>query len=190
MKKTKKRGITPRQLAALKNGSEDAFNDIYCRYREPLLNFLHALLKDLDEAKEITQKVFIDIWIKKENIDPDKNIQGFLFRIARNYVMNYFDHEKVRKKYAAHSAVNRDFGISPEEHAFATDIDHVICLAIDRMPRKRQTVFKLKYENGMSYEEIARELSVRVETIRSHISTGRKELEKIFRVFIVFMTMV
>ncbi len=86
-------------LEALRCGEQWAFDVVYARYATPLKNFIAALISNEEDAKELNHDVFLSLWNGRDKIVPGKGIKGFLYMRAKNLAMNYFDHEKVKKKY-------------------------------------------------------------------------------------------
>jgi len=175
-----KNAITPSVLADLKNGSYDAYTLLYMRYAGSVKSFLTTLLRSEEDAKEITQNVFIRLWEKREAIDPDSDIKVFLFQTARFYAYNFFDHLKVKEKYFSwlkQEKTNDYFStedvISYEETALLFEF------ALDKMPEQRRKVFEMSRKAGKSNDEIAEELSLSKRTVEKHISLAIKDVRTV-----------
>ena len=67
----------------LVNGSYEAFDTLYMRYSPLVERFVLSLLKDREEADDVTQNIFLKIWENREFLDPDKSFSSFLYTIAR-----------------------------------------------------------------------------------------------------------
>lgn len=77
-------------LHQLQQGSELAFSKIYDHFSKPLYRNILFLVKDEEIAQELLQELFLTIWIKREQIDPDKKISAFLYKTANWLVLKHF----------------------------------------------------------------------------------------------------
>lgn len=182
-----KKEISDDILGSLKNGNHDAYNKVYIYYYSPILEFLSLLTKSKDDAQEITQQVFIVLWEKREYIDPKKNIKGFLYTIARNFAMNYFEHKKVKDKYAQVAGRVSDIDDSPYDIVVAKELEILIRLTLNRMPKQRRKVMEMKLDQCKSNEEIAKELKISPETVKGHITKGKKDIDNVIRIFLLLL---
>lgn len=72
------------RLKALREGDEKAFEKIYLNYYKKTLYFITGLVKSEDDAKELTQEVFIKLWTNRETLDPERSVHSYMYTIARN----------------------------------------------------------------------------------------------------------
>lgn len=73
-------------LEALGQDDRDAFDKLFLHYYPKLKNFLNAMLKDEDEAKDIARNIFIKIWMKRKSISGILFFSMYLFNMAKNAV--------------------------------------------------------------------------------------------------------
>ena len=73
-------------LLRLSNDDEKAFEFIYWKYNAHVYNFANSLLYSPKIVQDITQNVFLKIWEKRREINPEQNFNAYLFTIARNMV--------------------------------------------------------------------------------------------------------
>lgn len=146
------------------------------------------LTRSENDAHDIAQRVFVELWEKRDRIDPQKNVKGFLFTTARFYTLNFFDHQKVQEKYRQFKLHNDDiFGHSLDEVVIGKETELVLKIAISKMPGQRQKVFRMKFEEGLSNDEIADRLGLSYETVKGHVKIGKKELRKVLESWIGFL---
>lgn len=181
--------VTKKTLVALKEGSHQAFDKVFNSYHAPLKRYLTARLGSDDEAQEMAQEVFIRLWTRHEEIDPDKNIKWFLYSTAKFLTLDNFRHRKVESRYEEFIAnAPQDFALSADDEVIANELLLLAKITIDRMPPQRQKVFRMRFEECKSNEEIASELGLSPETIKSHLTVGKKEIQSILTAFfILFM---
>ena len=87
-------------IALLRSGDQEAFAEIYNKYKSSL--YLHAfrILKDEDEAKDVVQEFFATMWAKKENLLIKTTIASYVYGSVRNRVFNIISHQKIVLQYA------------------------------------------------------------------------------------------
>ncbi|MCG8309081.1 MAG: RNA polymerase sigma-70 factor [Cytophagales bacterium] len=160
-------------LEGLRTGDDRAFNELYNSYREPAIRFCNSILKDAEESENIIQEVFIKIWNRKESINPELNFTSYLFTIIKNRVFdhlkelkkNEFLKEKFWEKVLEYKAVDNEI----KEERFAR-----IKEAVEGLSEKRREIIKLNYEEGKSYEEIARQLNISKNTVKNQLVKAKQ----------------
>src|ERR1700761_2193214 len=85
--------------ALLKSGDRDAYEEIYHRYKFILHNHAFNKLRNKEEAQDVLQEVFVNLWIKRETLAINSNLSGYLYGAVRNRVLNHFAHNEVKLKY-------------------------------------------------------------------------------------------
>src|ERR1700744_1690036 len=79
-------------------GSREAYAMIYQHYLPKLYKYLFDILRSKQDTEEILQDLFLKLWEKKEELAKVTTLNSYLFRVARNRLMNYYDHQKVKQK--------------------------------------------------------------------------------------------
>src|SRR5258708_84460 len=103
------------QQAAL--GSREAYAALYQHYLPKLYKYLCEIIRSKEDTEEILQDVFLKLWENKEELVKVKALNGYLFRMARNKLMNRYDHQKVAQKAVNYfGATAADSGSTSEDH--------------------------------------------------------------------------
>lgn len=159
-------------FALISRSNEQAFAEIYLRYADKLYLHVAKLLKEDSWAEEIVQEVFVKLWQVRDTLGGIANPSAYLYRIAGNRTLDYLKHRAVEVKtqyqiflFAEPSARNDtqeqlDFRIS----------ESLFKQAVKDLTAQKQLIFKLKHEDGQSYEEIARQLQLSKNTVRNHLA--------------------
>ncbi len=180
--------ISAATLRALRESEEWAYDEVYKRYALPLKDFLTALIRNEEDAKEINHDIFLSLWTDRAKIVPERGIRGFLYMRAKNLAMNYFDHAKVVQKYADFIKRDIDFGDAPDQHLISNEARILIEIALRGMTEQRQTIFKMRYEEGLSIDEIALRLNLGKSTVKNNLTMITKALREVLSIFmVVFM---
>ena len=86
-------------LKELSEGSRTAFDWLFIRYQPKVVAFLKACTGDEEQARDIAQDIFFNIWKDRAKLSEVRSFEGYLFQMARFSVYNYYDHLDVVKKY-------------------------------------------------------------------------------------------
>ena len=168
---------TDSQLASLlKKGDRDAFTAIYERFFGVL--YIHAFnrLKDKDEAKDTIQDLFIKLWNKRDSVDFT-NLSNYLYTAVRNAVMNVVSHKAVKSKYI--SALPQSIVIADcitDHRLRERQLADIINKKIELLPPKMREVFQLSRFHNLSHKEIAEQLGISEQSVRSHVKNALKIL--------------
>lgn len=169
-----------RRLAlSISEGDSEAWEDLYKLLYDPLVAFINRLVRSQEDASDISQDVFVNLWLNHSSIDPKQNIKGYIYGIARNLS---FRHIRERSKDYASSlddvpSINLE-EYSPEDIMRADEISILISLTLDRMPPQRRKVFELSRYNGLNNDQIADKLEISIRTVESHIYQAKKEIRE------------
>jgi RNA polymerase sigma-70 factor (ECF subfamily) len=155
---------------ALQQGNMAVFEQVFRNYYERLCNYANTIVNDMDEAEEIVQATFMGLWEKRAQVKIHTALKSYLYQSVHNSCLNHLDHMKVRKAHHEysmhHSEVASDAGA---QLAIANELETEIERAISSLPPQCQTVFRLSRFEGLSYAEIAQQLSISVKTIENHM---------------------
>jgi len=164
-------------VAYLRNGDDNAFTELYNRYKGILHVHAYKKLGDFEEAKDVLQDMFSWIWNNRESIPHTQNVAGYLYAITRNKILNVIAHKKIVSKYTA------SFDNFMEQGVFITDLAvrekelaDMIEREINALPSKTREVFILSRQLNLSYKEISDQLDITENTVKYHIKGALKAL--------------
>jgi len=177
-------------IVQVRKGNKLAFSQLFRLYYPRIFSFIFQLLKDRTLTEEITQDVFLRLWINREKLNPELSFGAYLFTIAKNIVLNFYKKKDAEQRYIEQMAQSFDMErIDTEEHFYYKDLLFIIEKAVDEMPLQQQRVFRLSREEGLLNAEIAEKLDISKRTVEKHISTSlstlRKVIEKNYLLFIL-----
>lgn len=166
-------------LYRLKEGDRDAFNSVYWRYSSKVYNTVLYLLNDSDLAEDVVQELFLTIWEKRENIQPELNFEAYISTIARNLAYKYVE-EALHKNFPVEEFKDAKLISSSEEDTIEADsLREYIFSVISSFPEMRRKVFIMSRFENLSHTEIAEKLALSERTVESHIYQALKELRKV-----------
>ena len=165
--------ITEREeLVLLKNDSRKSFEQLYHRYSGKLYNFVMKVSKgDSYIAEEMVQRTFIKVWETKEYINSDKSFISYLCTIAKNMLLNEYEHQSVQFIYHEYIKMNTiDEDSNTEKQVDKNLLEEYIEKLTKKLPPKRQEIFILSRKDGLSNKEIAERLNISESTIETQLS--------------------
>ncbi len=177
---------------ALKEGDETAFGMIFKSHYNGLCNYAFSFLLDRDEAEEIVQAAFINIWEKKENINIESSLKSYLYRAVRNSCLNALKHARIKKKHADETAFTADrTHESVSQAVISEELDQKIGDAMMALPEQCRLIFKMSRFEELKYAEIADQLNISVKTVENQIGKAlkimREHLKEYLPVLIIVM---
>jgi len=177
--------ITPDLIRKIKEGDIRSFEMLYLRLANSMKDFHAMLLGSVEDAEDVVQNVFAQLWENRESLDPDKNIKNFLYVVAKNISLKI-----LRRKYP-NLPIEQDDELPIYDNSLADDqlIEKetrlAINIAIGLMPKNRKEAFIL-YTKGMKYKEIAVKMNITEDNAYQCVSRARKELKKMLKILISF----
>jgi RNA polymerase sigma-70 factor (ECF subfamily) len=160
------------ELDLLRSASQQAFEQLYHRYSGKLYNFLMKVSKgDSYIAEELVQRTFIKVWETKEYVNPEKSFISYLCTIAKNMLLNEYEHQSVQFIYHEYIKVNAiDEDRSTEKQVDKDLLEDYIDKLANELPPKRREIFILSRKQGLSNKEIALQLQISESTIETQLS--------------------
>jgi len=172
---------------------EAAFSEIFRRYDKRIYPFVLKMIKTNAVAEELTQEIFIKLWFNRQKLNVVNNPSSYLFTIAANHTLDH-----IRKKLNERKMLNSLSDIltnnssnNAEESMLFRDCEALVQQAVLGLPAQQKKVYTLSRQQGLSNEEIARQLNLSPNTVRNHLSEAlrsiRAFLEQKGQVIISFM---
>lgn len=159
----------------ISRGDERAFEQIFERYKSRLISYLTIFTKSREEARELTQEIFLKVWLTREGLTEIESPQGYLFSMAKNKALDYL--RKASRDSRMRAGIWRSIAQhqhTTEEQVFSNDSARRINEAIFKLSRKQQAVFRLSRMEGLTHDEIAVQLSISKNTVKSHMVASLK----------------
>jgi RNA polymerase sigma-70 factor, ECF subfamily len=159
----------------LKAGDITAFEMLFRTYYQPLCNYAYTFVQDHDEAEEIVQSTFMQVWEKKSTLEIRAGVKPYLYAMVRNACLNVIKHEKVKQQHAAvELAVGERSVESVTRSVMASELEAKIYNAMEALPEQCRLVFKLSRFEELKYSEIAEQLNISIKTVENHMGKALK----------------
>jgi RNA polymerase sigma-70 factor (ECF subfamily) len=172
---------------------EDALKNLHTKFFGKLTAYALSILHQQEIAEEIVSDVFINVWMKKEDLLLKDNLQAYLFKAVHNKCIDYLRSLKTMKKQKTvelYSLLENDMLAEPNfivENIFSKNLEQIIQQAIEKLPPKRKEIFLLNRVEDLSYQQIADKLSISVNSVKTQISRSIEFLRNETKNLIVFL---
>jgi RNA polymerase sigma-70 factor (ECF subfamily) len=147
-------------------------------------------------SEEIVQRTFIKIWDTKEQINPDKSFISYLCTIAKNMLLNEYEHQTVQYIYQEYVKLKmEDIDSSTEKEIDKKLLEEYIDTLVDKLPPKRRAIFILSRKEGLSNKKISEQLQISESTIETQLSKAlsfmKSQLQKYYEyILIILITLI
>lgn len=163
-----------------------SFSDLYLIYYPKLVRFAKEYVVLEEDAENITQDVFTDLWEKRELMNRIENMNAYLFRLVRNKCLDYLKHKVFEQRYAEKMQASFEIEMNLKlqsldrfdvsELSERNEMEKRIREAINSLPKKCRDIFLLSRMEGLKYREISERLGVSVNTVECQMGIALKKL--------------
>ncbi len=152
--------------------------------------FAWHLLKSEEDAEDVAQDIFVRLWEQPELWINRNKLDSYLYVLVRNHIFNFLKHKSVEQNYLEQEQKKAEWVIQdilkPDDELCFHELELLIEMALERMPKQRKTIYSMSREEGMTAAEIAERLGVSVRTVENHIYRALQDLKKIIVIFFLF----
>ena len=178
--------ITEKEIGIIKAaqaGSIPAFNTLFKKYKSFVDNVLFQYIKDMDEAKDVTNIVFLKVYEKLSTFTAYNSFGGWLRIIANRTAIDYL-REMKNKRYTLGDSDDRlslDVSGSDGENELVNRLTYEQVLKeFDKLPKHMKQICTLFYVENMTTEQISKALNIPTGTIKSILSRTRRRIKQNF----------
>lgn len=154
-----------------------AFRELYSRYWKKLFDEAYKRLRSKEQAEEVVQELFTNLWTKRQSIQINTTISAYLFSSVAHHVIDIYRKEMVRVKYSqAFKIVNTEADTSTEDGIMLKDLTYTIEEEISHLPDKCRSVYELSRKEHKTNKEIASYLGISEKTVEQHLTKALKKI--------------
>lgn len=164
---------------AIRGGDAAAFERLFRAYFNSLIAYARRYIQDTTIAEDIIQDVFVNVWNRRKQLDPDKSIKSYLYASVKNRALNHLRRLESDRKYHTSETLLTAIDLSPEEKWHRTVLVRSIESAVNQLPKKCREVFILSKYHQLTYKEIAQVLGLSVNTVETQMVRALKVVRKI-----------
>lgn len=151
------------------------FEELFREFFPALMAFARKILGDEEDAREVVQQVFINLWEKRAKLDLSTSLKSYLFTSVHHRSLNVI---RDRKKHSPAEVpeLSGEWDVSAQIESM--ELEKKIRDTIDQLPDKCREIFTLNRFEGLKYGEIAMKLDISVKTVENQMSKALKILRE------------
>ena len=138
-------------FSAIKSGDQRAFERVFRMFYVPLCDYAAMILGEQAEAEDVVQDLFMHIWRSRVEIEVQDSVKSYLFTSVRFRALNVLKHKMMQQ------------------------IEQ-IKKVLQELPIQCRVVFTMSCLEGKKYKDIANELGISVNTVKSHVMKAYKDI--------------
>lgn len=167
-------------VQTIRTGDADAFEQLVRRKTSKVYALCYRIIGNAEDAKDISQLVFIKLWENLEKYDPQYAFDTWLYRMVTNVAIDF-----MRNKQSRENAVNSNLRLvrtsfEAEQGVVVQhkEIEHVFNEVSACLSPKQKTIFVMNQMDDLPSSEIAKILGCRESTVRNHLFNARKLMQQ------------
>ncbi len=163
-----------------------SFSELVTKYQHRVFSICYKFLKNNEDAEDVSQEVFMDIYRKIDEFRGDASLLTWIYRIAVNRCMDHIrmKSRKKRNLFAFHSKDNEELErlqIPTHHHPHAQlemkEDEQILNQAIQKLPERQRIAFTLAKIDGMKQDEVASVMETTVSSVESLLIRAKKSLK-------------
>lgn len=158
---------------------EFAFEEIYKRYWDKIYVVAFHRLRNLQEAEDVVQTIFLNLWKRRSSLPSPLHIRAYLSAAAKYEILNRLAKESRYLDYQNHIVRQLHVGENTTQQMLSFDeLQKTIEQTVRALPEKCQLVYRLSRESNLTEKEIAQEMNISTKTVETHLTKAMKVLRK------------
>ncbi|MCH7410437.1 RNA polymerase sigma-70 factor [Belliella sp. DSM 111904] len=148
----------------IKKGDVKSFEKLFDKYYNQLVTQAFARVENWNVSEDIVQDIFIDLWQKKEKINIQSSLKGYLLSSVKYKVYRHIDQARITDSLKEHHDLS--YAITGDILTFEElyeELNHLL----DKLPLKEQEVFRLSRFQQLTTMEIAEKLNLAPQTVHN-----------------------
>jgi RNA polymerase sigma-70 factor (ECF subfamily) len=168
-------------LIGVAAGNEEAFSRLVNLYRNKVFSHALTFVKSYEEAEEITQDIFVKVWVNRHRLPEVKDFKNYLFILGRNHLVS-----AIRKKVMDTTANDDEEDIPgtlllPDHQVEYKETYRHLINGLEQLPPQQKAVFTLSRMENLSHAEIAERLGISKRTVKFHLVQALNFLREYLR---------
>ena len=177
-------------IRLLKQQELGAFEEIYLRYWRKLYSAAYKRVQSREVSEELVQDIFTSLWINRQTLTIEI-LSSYLYTAIKYKVINHLERELSRRNYAAvQVSIQISIDNSTEETILLNELNLALEREIQKLPPKRQQIFKMSRQEHLSIKQVASHLGISEKTAENQLGKALKVLKLNLKHFNLFLFMI
>lgn len=179
-------------LEELQNQNKSVYKNVFNHFYKGLVKYAHNFLFDQQASEDVVQEVFISLWENAKNIEIQTSLKAYLYAMVRNKCLNYLKSIKITDDlnlidFNSFILEEEDLNLISEEEK--TIVYTQILKIVETFPESMQQIFKLKFIENYTYTEIADELGISVNTVKTQLQRSKSKINQSLVVLLALLSL-
>jgi len=164
----------------IKNDNKQDFNILFESCYRMLCLYIVQFTKNMDDAEDIVQEVFVKLWIKRHSININSSLKSYLFKATYNA---YIDRSRKEQRNILFLTELKHQALQPHIDEVDTYEEKVskVKMIVDQLPQKCKQIFLLSKSEGLKNKEIALSLDISIKTVESQMRIAYTKIRNEFK---------
>lgn len=173
--------LRPDVVARIRAGDDAAFESVFRAYYEALCAFCYRYVKSSERAEDLVQDVFGALWTARASLEIRTSLRAYLYAAVRNRALNLRKHDTVVDDWERDES-DDDVRLlhpkpaQPDELLDRAQLEAQLAAAFEALPERCALVMRLRWQEQLSYAEIAESLGITVKGVEKQLSRGLQAL--------------
>lgn len=155
-------------LTAIAAGDEKAFRVMVEAYWNRVYYNTLTLVKTPAMAQDLTQDIFLKIWLQREKLTAVENFKSYIYVVGRNQVINALRKKIMESAIDDMHALREDMQ-APDLQLEEKDVYRVLMEGVEKLTPQQKLIFKMSRIEGLTHEDIAKRLGLSKNTVKVHM---------------------
>ncbi|TDQ06202.1 RNA polymerase sigma-70 factor [Pedobacter metabolipauper] len=160
----------------LRDGAQDAFDEIYRRHWKTLYQSAFNILKDKEPCLDIVQEVFVLLWKNHGNLTEVLSFKAYLLAAVKYRIANYIRHKKVRQDFFDEVQRFKPAPAFLDTTLEVKELKAAIYTFTQNLPERSRMIFQMSRNEHMTNKQIAEELGISEKTVENQITIALRKL--------------
>jgi len=161
------------------DGSQEAFGELYARYRKTLMYSCKKYVKNETESEDMVHDVFLRLWETRNFLKSELSFAGYIQKLLHNNIIYKFRQSDIHSRFVQHILMNaKDLTNETEDTVIGNDDAKLLNELIEKLPPKQKEILRLNHIEGLTYKEISELLQIPVENVRKNVSLALKKIKE------------
>lgn len=178
-------------LEGIRKNDRVHFKKCFNHFYGEMVIYANSYLFDTNSSKDVVQEVFIHIWENAGKIHINTCLKAYLYAMVRNRCLNQLKSLKITDK-SKFLKLNENLLADSSKEPFPAEERNVVysrvLQIVDTMPVGMQQIFKMKFVNNYKYSEIAEELGISVNTVKTQLKRAKLRISELVTFLMVLLT--
>ena len=165
-------------LQDIQNGNLQEFEKLFKEYYPLLCHYALRFVKDPDQAEEIVQELFCQLWENRKGLKIHTSLKAYLYKATYFNSLQVLRKKGIKNQYVDYVKNTKSEQSQPNNLVEENEIYNIVQKTLISLPDRCGQIFKMSRFEGLKYQEIADQLSISIKTVEANMGKALKAFRK------------